>query len=68
MEPDACRADAQVDGIRSCIRVGAEYETERARTEDSAGGRQAEERRGRTGMQYAADQDRGIPDSDASPA
>ena len=65
-EPDACRADAQVDGIRSCIRVGAENETERARTEDRAGGRQAEERRGRTGMQHAAAQDRGTPDSDAS--
>ena len=43
-EPDACRADAQVDGRRSGI--GVEYETERrrARTKDGAGGGPAEER------------------------
>ena len=41
-EPDASRADAQAVGRRSGI--GAEYEAERARTKDGAGGGPAEER------------------------
>ena len=40
-EPDACRADAQVDRRRSCI--GVEYEAERAQTKDGAGGGPTEE-------------------------
>ena len=41
-EPDACRADAKV--VERHSGVGVEYETERARTKDGAGGGPVEER------------------------
>ena len=63
------RADAQADERRSGI--GAEYEVERAQPKDGAGGGPAEEQtcaRGRGTRLLKIAQDRGIPDSDASPA